>query len=384
MKRAIIAVCTAAIVLFLLGPVTAEDRVTVPGAEVSKEMTATEFEKDMTAEEWAKFKRDYMSRKPIPQMRPTFPGCYVCNDAPVCRSGFKMVGFIDVINYVTHIAWGEDNPSAGGYVRIMSKTINQNGMCVHDHIKGAVCNKLSAAIPGTTVAGVGDIGAGGADSTGAYYYNSPDEPLQPDSKLRSDCLSKWVTSEVKCSSTGYFCGWAKVSMRCNYGTPDQDCCKTQQQVQYTWEQAREKAYQAAKRTCSGLIHQCTTIRLSDGRVAVYETGNAAISEPPAASETVPKDFPKTTTARVACFLNSQPMQACQIVFKSSVSKHQCVTGSVGSCTAIIPCCRPTDGFPIIWEVSAITTYGIKEQRYETNCGWPCDKGGYLKFDFKTP
>jgi len=147
MKRAIIAVCAAAVVLFLQGPVMAGDRVTAPDVEVGNQMTATEFEKDMTAEEWATFKREYLSRKPIPQMRLTFPGCYVCNEAPVCRSGFRMVGFVEMINYVTHIAWGEDNPSAGGYIRNMSKTINQNGMCVHDHVKGAVCNKLSVAIP---------------------------------------------------------------------------------------------------------------------------------------------------------------------------------------------------------------------------------------------
>ncbi len=100
------------------------------------------FEKDMTAEEWAAFKSSFLSKKPTAEMQRAFPGCNVCTGTPVCRTGYKKVGYTEMVNYVVTNAWGADHPNSGGYVAMMSKTINQNGMCVHDHVEAATCNKL--------------------------------------------------------------------------------------------------------------------------------------------------------------------------------------------------------------------------------------------------
>ncbi len=101
-----------------------------------------QVEKEMTAQEWAAFKSNFLSKKPTALMQRAFPGCNVCTSTPVCKAGFRKTGYTDMVNYVVTEGWGDIHPSAGGYVAIMSRTITQNGICVHDHVKGAVCNKM--------------------------------------------------------------------------------------------------------------------------------------------------------------------------------------------------------------------------------------------------
>lgn len=107
---------------------------------------AAEDKKDMTATEWSVFKDAWLAKKPTTAMGnfdrgAKFPGCWVCNSNPGCRAGYKKTGYTYMVNYVVVAAGGKASPGPGGYMRMFSKTIVQNGVCVHDHVKAAVCDK---------------------------------------------------------------------------------------------------------------------------------------------------------------------------------------------------------------------------------------------------
>ncbi len=69
------------------------------------------------------------------------PRCRVCPVYPRCPSGYFQVGYTEVVNKVCVQAWGTDQVGPGGVHAIRSDTIVENGVAVHDHIKGAHCKK---------------------------------------------------------------------------------------------------------------------------------------------------------------------------------------------------------------------------------------------------
>jgi len=106
---------------------------------------AAEEKRDLKPEEWIQFKSQYLGQGAQDGAAPwkkgdRYPGCYVCYSNPSCRSGYKQTGYTDMVNHVVEDYWGKDTPGPGGYVRLFSKTIVENGVAVHDHVKAAVCD----------------------------------------------------------------------------------------------------------------------------------------------------------------------------------------------------------------------------------------------------
>lgn len=105
-----------------------------------------EADKDLTGAEWNQLKTTFLAKKPTDSMGSykkgdRFPGCNVCYYRPRCRSGYKQTGYTDMVDYVVVDAWGAASPGPGGYVPMKSKTIVQNGVCVHDHVRAGVCDR---------------------------------------------------------------------------------------------------------------------------------------------------------------------------------------------------------------------------------------------------
>ncbi|MFH1057084.1 MAG: hypothetical protein V1797_00220 [Pseudomonadota bacterium] len=105
---------------------------------------AADFDGEMNAQQWQQFKAKATTPPAGAKLEPVppagYPGCHVCTGNPTCKSGYRQTGFTEMLNFVVVKAWGDDSPGPGGYTRLMSKTITQNGVCVHDHVKAAVCN----------------------------------------------------------------------------------------------------------------------------------------------------------------------------------------------------------------------------------------------------
>lgn len=103
--------------------------------------------------EWASFKQDVIyppgaqvSDPPegtelgTPQER-WHPRCRVCPAYPRCPSGFTQVGYTEVVDKVCVQFWGTDQVGPGGVHALISDTIVENHVAVHDHIKSSHCRK---------------------------------------------------------------------------------------------------------------------------------------------------------------------------------------------------------------------------------------------------
>ncbi len=84
------------------------------------------------------------------------------------------------------------------------------------------------------------------DSEGFIFYTDPNRPYPNTESDNSRCLARAVVVEIECrTNSGVVCGWVSVEGVCNWGTPDVDCCKTQQQIDSLYERAYARACQVA-------------------------------------------------------------------------------------------------------------------------------------------
>ena len=84
------------------------------------------------------------------------------------------------------------------------------------------------------------------DSEGFIIYSDPNRSYPNTESDRSGCLARSVVVDIECRDNfGKVCGWVSVEGTCNWGTPDVDCCKTQQQIDSLYQRVYARACQAA-------------------------------------------------------------------------------------------------------------------------------------------